>query len=97
MGTDTLISTMADRIVAGFHPSRVVFLGSQARDTATDSSDVAERLLASDRPSPPHVCWLAQQTAKKALKDMLHNLLPVNWQTRTVYDSVTAEFKNRGV
>ena len=36
MTTDVLISTMVDRIVGGFQPSRVVLFGSHARGTATD-------------------------------------------------------------
>ena len=40
MATDMLISTMVDRIVGGFQPSRVVLFGFHARGTATGSSDV---------------------------------------------------------
>ena len=40
MATETLIATMVDRIVEQFHPVQVVLFGSQARGTATGSSDV---------------------------------------------------------
>lgn len=40
MVTETLIATMVSRIVEQFHPIRVVLFGSQARGTATGSSDV---------------------------------------------------------
>ena len=35
-----IISTMVDRIVAGFQPLRIVLFGSHARGTATAGSDV---------------------------------------------------------
>ena len=38
--SETFISTMVDRIVKGFQPSRVVLFGSHARGTATEWSDV---------------------------------------------------------
>ncbi len=38
--SETFISTMVDRIVRGFQPSRVVLFGSHARGTATEWSDV---------------------------------------------------------
>ena len=38
--SETYISTMVDRIVEGFQPSRLVLFGSHARGTATDTSDV---------------------------------------------------------
>ena len=38
--SETFISTMVDRIVEGFHPSRVILFGSHARGTATEWSDV---------------------------------------------------------
>ena len=37
---ETFISTMVDRIVRGFQPSRVVLFGSHARGAATEWSDV---------------------------------------------------------
>ena len=40
MTTETIISTMVDRIVGRFGPSRVVLFGSYARGTAIESSDV---------------------------------------------------------
>ena len=40
MTTETIISTMVDRIVGRFDPSRVVLFGSYARGTAIESSDV---------------------------------------------------------
>ena len=40
MASEALISTMVERIVGRFHPSRVVLFGSQARGTATKWSDV---------------------------------------------------------
>lgn len=38
--SETFISTMVDRIVRGFQPSRVVLFGSHARGAATEWSDV---------------------------------------------------------
>lgn len=38
--SQTFISTMVDRIVRGFRPSRVVLFGSHARGVATEWSDV---------------------------------------------------------
>ena len=35
-----IISTMVDRIVAGFQPLRIILFGSHARGTATPGSDV---------------------------------------------------------
>ena len=40
MTAETIISTMVDRIVGRFQPSRVVLFGSYARGTAIESSDV---------------------------------------------------------
>ncbi len=40
MTTEAIISTMVDRIVGRFDPSRVVLFGSHARGTAIESSDV---------------------------------------------------------
>lgn len=40
MASEAIISTMVDRIVARFQPSRVVLFGSQARGTASKWSDV---------------------------------------------------------
>ena len=40
MTSEAIISTMVDRIVGRFQPSRVVLFGSQARGTATKWSDV---------------------------------------------------------
>ena len=40
MTTEAIISTMVDRIVGRFGPSRVVLFGSQARGTAREHSDV---------------------------------------------------------
>ena len=40
MTSETIISTMVDRIVGRFQPSRVVLFGSYARGTAIESSDV---------------------------------------------------------
>ena len=40
MTAETIISTMVDRIVGRFGPSRVVLFGSQARGTAREGSDV---------------------------------------------------------
>ena len=38
--SETFISSMVDRIVRGFQPSRVVLFGSHARGAATEWSDV---------------------------------------------------------
>ena len=40
MTSEAIISTMVDRIVGRFQPSRVVLFGSQARGTAKEWSDV---------------------------------------------------------
>ena len=40
MTSEAIISTMVDRIVGRFRPSRVVLFGSQARGTTTDQSDI---------------------------------------------------------
>ena len=40
MTAEAIISTMVDRIVGRFQPSRVVLFGSYARGTAIESSDV---------------------------------------------------------
>ena len=40
MNSEAVISTMVDRIVGQFHPTRVVLFGSRARGTASDWSDV---------------------------------------------------------
>ena len=40
MTSDTVVSTMVDRIVERFQPCRVVLFGSRARGTATEWSDV---------------------------------------------------------
>ena len=38
--SETFISTMVDRIVGAFQPSRIILFGSHARGTATEWSDV---------------------------------------------------------
>lgn len=38
--SETFISTMVNRIVRGFQPSRIVLFGSHARGAATEWSDV---------------------------------------------------------
>ena len=38
--SESFISTMVDRLVGGFQPSRIVLFGSHARGTATEWSDV---------------------------------------------------------
>ena len=40
MASQTIITTMVDRIVGRFDPSRVVLFGSHARGTAHEDSDV---------------------------------------------------------
>ena len=40
MTAEMIISTMVERIVGRFQPSRVVLFGSQARGTAREGSDV---------------------------------------------------------
>lgn len=40
MTLETTLSTMVDRIVGQFRPSRVLLFGSQARGTAHEGSDV---------------------------------------------------------
>ena len=40
VASETFISTMVDRIVGAFQPSRIILFGSHARGTATEWSDV---------------------------------------------------------
>ena len=40
LASETFISTMVDRIVGAFQPSRIILFGSHARGTATEWSDV---------------------------------------------------------
>lgn len=65
---------------------------------SAEDLNVAHRLLTGDPSVPRHVCWLAQQSAEKALKaalvlegiefpyshdlDALRNLLPDGWSIR---------------
>lgn len=71
---------------------------------STEDLDVARVLLASSPLVPRHVCWLAQQSAEKALKaalvlegvafpfthdlDALRNRLPENWQVHTTHSDL---------
>ena len=50
MTSETIISTMVDRIVDRFHPARVVLFGSYARGTAIKSSDVDLLVVMGDVP-----------------------------------------------
>ena len=50
MTSEAIISTMVGRIVARFHPSRVVLFGSRARGDASRSSDVDLLVVMSDAP-----------------------------------------------
>lgn len=50
MTSESIISTMIDRIVGRFQPSRVVLFGSQARGTAIESSDVDLLVVMGDVP-----------------------------------------------
>ena len=50
MTAETIISTMVDRIVGRFQPSRVVLFGSYARGTAIESSDVDLLVVMADVP-----------------------------------------------
>ena len=50
MTAESTISTMVDRIVGRFHPSRVVLFGSYARGTAIESSDVDLLVVMGDIP-----------------------------------------------
>lgn len=61
----------------------------------------AEKMLHDENALPRHICWLAQQSAEKALKaaliflqmdfphrhdlDALRNLLPDDWEVKTAY------------
>ena len=40
VASETFISTMVDRIVGAFQPSRIILFGSHAQGTATEWSDV---------------------------------------------------------
>ena len=71
---------------------------------STEDLDVARVLLASSPSVSRHVCWLAQQSAEKALKaalvlegvafpfthdlDALRNRLPENWPVRTTHSDL---------
>ena len=50
MNSETIISTMVERIVGQFQPSRVLLFGSRARGTAVGSSDVDLLVVMSDVP-----------------------------------------------
>ena len=50
MIAETIISTMVDRIVGRFHPSRIVLFGSQARGDANEWSDVDLLVVMGDLP-----------------------------------------------
>ena len=50
MISEAIISTMVDRIVGRFQPSRVVLFGSYARGTAIESSDVDLLVVMGDIP-----------------------------------------------
>ena len=49
MTAETIISTMVDRIVGRFQPSRVVLFGSQARGDANEWSDVDLLVVMAER------------------------------------------------
>ena len=71
---------------------------------STEDLDVARVLLVSSPLVPRHVCWLAQQSAEKALKaalvlesvafpfthdlDALRNRLPENWLVHTTHSDL---------
>ena len=71
---------------------------------STEDLDVARVLLASSPLVPRHVCWLAQQSAEKALKaalvlegvefpfthdlDALRNRLPETWLVHTTHSDL---------
>ena len=71
---------------------------------SAEDLDVARVLLASSPLVPRHVCWLAQQSAEKALKaalvlediafpfthdlDALRNRLPESWQVQTTHSDL---------
>ena len=79
---------------------------------STEDLDVARVLLASSPLVPRHVCWLAQQSAEKALKaalvlediafpfthdlDALRNRLPESWPVHTTHSDL-AELTQRAV
>ena len=48
--SDAIVSTMVERIVGRFQPSRVVLFGSRARGTAIESSDVDLLVVLRDVP-----------------------------------------------
>ena len=50
MTSESIISTMVARIVARFHPSRVVLFGSRARGDASRLSDVDLLVVMGDAP-----------------------------------------------
>lgn len=68
---------------------------------AREDLEGAESLISREGYMPRHVCWLSQQAAEKALKgalvslstefpfrhdlDVLRNLLPEGWQTRSAH------------
>ena len=51
MTSEAIVSTMVERIVERFQPSRVLLFGSRARGTAFGSSDVDLLVVMSDVPN----------------------------------------------
>ena len=83
------------------YPDLVVSEACRWLRFSAEDLDVAHRLLTGCPSVPRHVCWLAQQSAEKALKlalvleetdfpfahdlDALRNLLPDGWAVRLDY------------
>ena len=70
MTSDAIISTMVERIVGQFEPSRVVLFGSRARGDAKEQSDVDLLVVMPDSPDKRktavdiHVCLADLPVAK---------------------------------
>ena len=66
MNSDTVVSTMVERIVGQFRPTRVLLFGSRARGTASGSSDVDLLVVMSDVPDKRR----AAVEIRRALRDL---------------------------
>ena len=66
MPSETIVSTMVERIVVQFQPSRVLLFGSRARGVGGDSSDVDLLVVMSDVPDKRR----AAVEMRRALRDL---------------------------
>ena len=66
MTSETIVSTMVERIVGQFQPSRVLLFGSRARGAASDVSDVDLLVVMNDVPDRRR----AAVEMRRALRDL---------------------------